>query len=239
VGILIPLFIGGTGRSGTTIALQLLGSHSKVYAYPLSEIKVLTEKGGVLDKYLNKAISLKDVQKEHFKAFNDYGVLDIDDVYWGDSSPDNIRSSPILSEVFPNSKFIHMIRDGRDSGYSEYEIMGGQLHAKTPFDGLEFWHKRLIQSVKALNKLDESKGMSVRLENLVYLDREFEKERLLAGLNLKNEIQFTSFFNNQVGLSRMSLGKWKKMTAWKEYDMRYNLVIEDLKSKDILIEKYY
>ena len=236
---MIPLFIGGTGRSGTTIALELLGSHSKVFAYPLNEIKILTEKGMLLDKYVNKEINKDFVEKEYFKAFNNYKAPSTKDVYWGDSTPENIRSSPILLEVFPTSIFIHMIRDGRDSGYSEYEIMGGRLHAKTPFDGLEFWRKRIIQSVEALNKLDKNKGISVRLENLVYLDREFEKEKLLTVLNLKNENQFNHFFNTQVGLPRMSLGKWKNMSAWKEYDLRYNVILEELKSKDIIIERYY
>ena len=199
---MIPLFIGGTGRSGTTITLNLLGTHSKVYATIPSEIKILTEKNGLLDKYINKKINKNDVLLSYQNVFKSQETLKTNAEYWGDSTPDNIRSSPILSEVFPNSMFIHMIRDGRDSGYSEYETMNGKFHAKTPFDGLDFWHKRIVKSIKSLNNIDLSK-------------------------------------KTQVTPSQMSIGKWKNMNDWKEFDKKYNFILKNLEFQNIFIERYY
>ena len=42
------LFVGGTGRSGTTIVYRALGSHSQIHAFP-SELRFLIDSGGLLD----------------------------------------------------------------------------------------------------------------------------------------------------------------------------------------------
>lgn len=51
------LFIGGTGRSGTTIAGKLLSRHHLVQAAKPIEIKFLTSGNGLLDLYRNSKIS--------------------------------------------------------------------------------------------------------------------------------------------------------------------------------------
>ncbi len=43
-----PLFIGGTGRSGTTIVAKMLGRHSKIYTYPL-ETRFIIDPDGLID----------------------------------------------------------------------------------------------------------------------------------------------------------------------------------------------
>jgi hypothetical protein len=44
-----PVFVGGTGRSGTTIVGDLLGNHSKIRTSTPIEIKFLTNKSGLVD----------------------------------------------------------------------------------------------------------------------------------------------------------------------------------------------
>jgi hypothetical protein len=45
----IPVFVGGTGRSGTTVVGDLLGNHSKIRTSTPIEIKFLTNKSGLVD----------------------------------------------------------------------------------------------------------------------------------------------------------------------------------------------
>ena len=48
---MIPLFVGGTGRSGTTILLEYLSKNKLVYASNPIELRILTEQYGLLDLY--------------------------------------------------------------------------------------------------------------------------------------------------------------------------------------------
>ena len=46
---IVPIFIGGTGRSGTTVLGDLLNEHSLVRTSNPTEIKFLANRGGFLD----------------------------------------------------------------------------------------------------------------------------------------------------------------------------------------------
>lgn len=46
---MLPIFTGGTGRSGTTITGYLIGSHPEIWNIEPIEIRFLTDKGGLLD----------------------------------------------------------------------------------------------------------------------------------------------------------------------------------------------
>lgn len=47
-----PIFVGGSGRSGTTITGQLLGSHSQIWSTFPREVRFVTDSGGLLDLVL-------------------------------------------------------------------------------------------------------------------------------------------------------------------------------------------
>jgi hypothetical protein len=44
-----PIFVGGTGRSGTTVVGQLLGRHPDVFPLVPTEVRFLTASGGLID----------------------------------------------------------------------------------------------------------------------------------------------------------------------------------------------
>jgi hypothetical protein len=280
------LFVGGTGRCGTSIVLEYLGNNSEIYSTKKAEIKVLTTKKGLLDLYDNK--NLNDfnyyIEKAILDKDNGYNVfinsLKNEDVltmlnelnknfnfnnkesikqfynncfykqnitksnikYLADSTPESVMNSDRIVEIIPNSKFIHMIRDGRDSGYSEYLTMKDYKFSnriKNEFDGLNYWYQRIIKSFKSLEKLNNDKFVNIRIEDFVVNDSKNQKEKIINFLKIDNEIRMKSFYSNKIKESSMSTGKWKQGKNWKEYDERYNLILEDLKQQGIIIEKYY
>ena len=281
-----PLFIGGTGRSGTTILWEYLKNNSKIASADLPEFRLLTAKNGLLDLYENNDLntfktyignalsnredgmyrfihSLKDtditdlmnklsnnfylnpkksIENFYFNSFDKKDVIKNDKKYLIDSTPENIKRSDVLLKIFPNSKFIHMIRDGRDSGYSEYVVMKDYKFSsdrKTPFEGLDYWHKRIVQSHKSLEKISENLYLNIRLENLVDKNIEKEKEKIINFLNINNENKMENFFLTKIKKEFMHTGIWKHMSNWKEYDEKYKFILEDLKKQNIFIEKYY
>lgn len=47
-----PVFVGGSGRSGTTITGQILGSHARIWSTFPREVRFVTDSGGLLDLVL-------------------------------------------------------------------------------------------------------------------------------------------------------------------------------------------
>lgn len=283
---MITLFIGGTGRSGTTIMLDYLGNNSKIYPTIKSEIKLLTARNGLLNSYDTKTLNdfnyyinqsllnkndgqnnfinsikyedvvemLKELNKNfkpnikesikdfYFNCFYKQNIVKNNVEYLADSTPETIMNADRINNIFPNSKFIHMIRDGRDSGYSEYLTMKDYKFSnriKNEFDGLNHWHQRIIKSFKSLEKLSNDKYINVRIEDFVVNDSKNQKERIINFLKVDDEIHMKSFYSNNIKESSMSTGKWKQGINWKEYDKQYSLILENLKQQGIIIEKYY
>ena len=65
------------------------------------------------------------------------------------------------------------------------------------------------------------------------------QSKILNFLKLQNEEMFNNFFNTQVTPSQMSIGKWKNMNDWKEFDKKYNFILKNLEFQNIFIERYY
>jgi hypothetical protein len=55
-----PVFIGGSGRSGTTVTLNLLQRHPQFHASLPREIKFLTSRHGLLDLVYTRPFSVEE-----------------------------------------------------------------------------------------------------------------------------------------------------------------------------------
>ncbi len=64
----VPIFIGGTGRSGTTALGDLLNEHSMVRTSNPTEIKFLANRGGFLDVIFG-SLSSKTEEREKISIF--------------------------------------------------------------------------------------------------------------------------------------------------------------------------
>lgn len=137
-------FIVGAPRSGTTLLRRMLDSHSLVagpHEYPLIGTAIeyfrtrgLEEAGGFLDLiYSSPRFSAWGVKREVLEAGVVEGVRSakelvehILDSYLAERSANvfvdknigNIASLVPLRSMFPEAKFIHIIRDGRDVALS-------------------------------------------------------------------------------------------------------------------------
>ena len=282
---MIPVFIGGTGRSGTTITLELLGKHSNFYASNPLEVRIVTEDDGLLDSFENNSVKnfnskaelfwfngtkrteglYKSINKEkidkmtkelnknfiknskdatrkfYIDIFKNQDTFKSNKLYIGDSTPSNIRYSNRINKIFPEAKFIHTFRDGRDAAYSMYlmrkyfDLAGN----KTEFDALDWWYDRIIQSFSALNALNNDKYISIRFEDLVINDRKKFFLKILNFLNLEEEENINNYFNLNIKKENMKIGSWKNLYTFEDFDNKYDEMLLKLKKQGIIIEKYY
>ncbi len=155
-----PFFIVGCGRSGTTLLRMILSSHSRLsippetyYLAPVLEqlpvdrslspdeveraVKIMTthyrwpDMGIDAGEFTRQATALANrrlrdiVEIAYAKHLADEGKA-----RWGDKTPPYIRIVPRLAEMFPEARFIHLLRDGRDVAKSFQSVgwYGPLLH---------------------------------------------------------------------------------------------------------------
>ncbi|NWG45338.1 MAG: sulfotransferase [Alphaproteobacteria bacterium] len=123
-----PVFILSSGRSGSASLARLLGRHAEIEMHHEYLCTHLQEAGvrfymGHADAAATRAV----IDRLHGAALA-YARTPL----WGDSSNKLSWVAPLLVEMFPNARFVHLMRDGRkvagsyarklsDECYGDYE----------------------------------------------------------------------------------------------------------------------
>lgn len=202
-----PIFIGGCGRSGTTLLLSILSAHPQVFACP-KELglfnKVLYDAQGRpaphrIDR-LYRAILTRPMPPQARRFV--------------EKSPSNVKQIAAIDGYFQGRfRFVHIIRDGRDVVLS--------IH---PTDPKRYWvePERWVNDVKAgLAFRDHPRVLTLFYEDLI-----LNYEACIASIcehcelplteEMRNWFAHTTVKKNRAyheGVSQIhsqSIGKWKK-----------------------------
>lgn len=103
---------------------------------------------------------------------------------YGDKTPSYVLRVPLLAEIFPESRFIHLIRDGRDVAVSFSHVrFGPQSVGETAI----YWKRRVLQGRRDGRALGEDRYREVRYEDLVK-----DPEAILTDLCAFADLDFDS-----------------------------------------------
>jgi hypothetical protein len=83
---------------------------------------------------------------------------------WGDKSPSYVRRMRRVHAVLPESRFIHLIRDGRDVALSQLEVHHGNDEVA---DVAAEWVQGIEKARNAAGRLGDDAYLEVRYEDLV------------------------------------------------------------------------
>lgn len=233
------LFIGGCGRSGTTLLQKMFVIHSKIDGGPeFSFTKDIFElykkmsiaiKNGYLDKFVSEN-TLISIYKAYYNQFF-YHFCSKEIKYISEKTPSNIFVINELLEVFPDAIFINVVRDGRAVLNSHLKVKK-RYKKKNKFAGFNLFSvcKLWNQSVSLyLQNKDHKNVYNIYYEDLIQntkvslkklmvkLDLELE-ERMLNPETIQleeknkahiNDIWYTQNMYNQ-GINKKNIYKWQK-----------------------------
>lgn len=158
---------------------------------------------------------------------------------WADKTPSFFRMVPELSRLFPEAKFIHIIRDGRDLYLSWRKIDPGKSNIAVC--ALEWCHK-VCTAQKDLLKFRNSNHLEIRYEDLVQDPKKILNSICLF-LNIKFEAEMLNFWQQSekyIGchhselifkpLSTHSINKWKKELSDNELQVFENIAGDCLRN---------
>lgn len=138
-------------------------------------------------------------------------------IRWGGKTPDYSIYARELHELFPDAKFIHMIRDGRDVALSLYRCDFGP---KSPIQGARHWATRAKTLIDYGRTLPEETYMELRYEHLVQ-NPEDAFERIINFIEYEGDRRaICDRFNAEIHgrVKRDNFFKWKKNMS--DYQVR-------------------
>jgi hypothetical protein len=157
--------------------------------------------------------------------------------YFADSTPINILNAHHIYKLFPKSKFINMVRDGRDTALSVTKEPWGP---NDPMAALDWWKGRILAGHNALAQIPESAHMTLNLEDLVVHNRQESYQSLLTFLNLGPSATLEKYFQEKVEPAKMKTGSWRQeVKNAARFDAKYSKILRELADQGVEIKKFY
>ena len=218
-----PLFIGGCGRSGTTLLLSLISVHPSIYAIPF-ETCAFSSGGYHPEKKVveNKSLYIDTVYKHFIESKVNISKFS----RWCEKTPMNIH---FIEDIFgyfgEEAQFINIVRDGRDVVTSR--------HPSNP-ESYYVSPDRWVRDVKAGYTFESHpRVLTIRYEDLVddYISTMkdvftfVEMSLPLSVHNYPESSQFSqsnAWFGKARPISNASRGRWKQA--------KHDKIVEELVS---------
>lgn len=272
-----PIFVGGTGRSGTWVVGRLFNHDPDIVTIP-TELRFHASDAGfrdvlggeetpqefgerVRDRWYDirgasgsvKGLCLLVARHELNLATKELVRLADDDLpralatymrqlvdpyalgrgatRWVETTPDNASQADTLHRVFPQSRVVHVVRDGRDVAASTIKRSWGPSTWDETFD---WWEKRMRAADVATGRADPTRMLTIRLEDLVLREREKTLNSLLELVLATKPDLVRRYFESSMTTDDANVGRWRDDTDRddsvridKEYRKRYRSMSDD------------
>ena len=245
-----PVFLVGFPRSGTTLLDTILRSHPK--------IKIIEEKPMILkmvDKLKNTDLnSLKDInvseikylQKEYLIELSKYTNIEHKSNLYIDKLPLNLINTGEIVRIFPNAKFILVLRHPMDCVLSCFMQNFNLNDAMSNFLNLQdsaILYKKTMELWNHYTSVLKVNYISIKYENLIQ-NLETSTKTIIKFLNLNWNKSLLNYRETAIKREKISTPSYYQVVQpiykhanqrWKRY-RKYLVNIEPI--LDELIKKY-
>ena len=163
---------------------------------------------------------------------------------WGDQSPIHTFYLPYIHKIFPEAKYMHLVRDGRDVVSSMVKRHGDDYL----YEAVYRWKTSIKKTDEFQKKLGLDQYIEVRYEDLVQKSEETLKQisqfihieytpRMLDYWKLPTTIEHKyKAFHQNLGkpVFASSVGKWKERLTPQQQDYVIKSISVELKQKGYL-----
>ncbi len=244
---LIPIFVCGMPRSGTTLCEQILSSHSNIDG--AGELNYLTEVSGLGNiitpdqKGLKSLENLISNEKIALKARREYlkslGSLNTKNVrYICDKMPHNFVLIGLIKLILPESKIIYCKRDPIDNCFSLYSHKFTELSHQYSYNQktlaqyyklhvslADTWVKEYGDSIYILDNEELVNNQEKISKELIdFCDLEWE-DQCLEFHKSKRQVRTASIEQVRQPINKRSIG------AWKNYEKYFDELVTELRAK--------
>jgi Sulfotransferase family len=209
----------GSAQVESCTFLERLSAHPRFGAWELPIESVRRELGD------GPSVSYRDAISAAYRAYARSRGKEL----WGDKTPRYVEHIPFLATLFPSSRFVHLVRDGRDVALSYADVSFGP---KTIAQAAGLWARRVSAGMRDGRALAAGRYIELRYEDLVddpetqlkelcrFLDISFEPAMLDGANNDDDVLPRATAYNPHV-TERPTRGvrEWKRTMPARHVEM--------------------
>ena len=154
-----------------------------------------------------------------------------------EQSCDVVAQAGPLGMLFPEARFIHVVRDGRDVAASRVGQARWLAYPRTMHQGLEWWESRIRRIERGIRIAGRDRVHEVSLDDLVSGNRRkktYRKLRQFAGL--RNEGAMLGYFTRRVKVRNAHAERWREDVSGRRHagvDARYEEILDRLEDDGV------
>ncbi len=153
-----------------------------------------------------------------------------------EQSCDVVAEAPTLTRLFPEARFVHVVRDGRDTAASRVGQARWLTHPRTMDQGLEWWERRIRRIDEGVAAVEPGKVYPVSLDQLVGGKRRRAYRLLRRFAGLRNEDAMLDYFQKRVKDRNAHLQRWRASVPERKQpavDAAYREILDRMEADDV------
>jgi tetratricopeptide (TPR) repeat protein len=253
------IFIGGAGRSGTTLFRAMLHAHPRIHCGPEAKlISTLCRQRDVwmqgMGRDLAEAGVTQELMDQSVRSFLETLLRGLapEGMRVAEKTPHNLLYTAFLGQIFPRARFIHVIRDGRSVAASLVRqawidpATGKPLAYCQDIPNASTYWREIVSSVRQQAPSVPGRYLEVRYERLV-TEPELVMREVLAFLGEAWDPAVLEHQRSDVALSSLesstqavkSAVNTGALTKWKKHLSKKQLAQVEQVAGELLVELGY
>lgn len=128
-----------------------------------------------------------------------------------EQSTDNVAAGATLSRLFPEARFIHVVRDGRDASASRVSQTRGLVRPRTRGQGIEWWEERIRAIEAGADAIASDRLLTMSLDELLRMPRARAALRpMFRFLGVPVTKRTRRYFNNRMTREQANAERWRR-----------------------------
>jgi hypothetical protein len=146
-----------------------------------------------------------------------------------EQSTDNVAAAPTLARLFPEARFVHVVRDGRDASASRVSQTRGLVRPRTRVEGISWWEARIRAIEAGADSIPEGRLLTVGLDELVRMQRARAALRpLFRYMGTTMTKRTRRFFSNRMTTEEANKERWREGISQRKAARLEELYVESL-----------
>lgn len=153
-----------------------------------------------------------------------------------EQSCDTIAAAPTLIRIFPEARWVHVVRDGRDTSASRVAQTKGMNYPRTRRQGLRWWENRINRIDEGSKAIPDGRFYEVGLDALLSDAARSQAAVLAHFVDVRMGRRMRRFFHGQISVDQANAQRWliglsKRRQA--RYDRLYVEALGRLEADDV------
>jgi hypothetical protein len=148
-----------------------------------------------------------------------------------EQSTDVVAQGAVLARLFPEARFVHVVRDGRDASASRVAQTRRVVYPRTRRQGIDWWEQRLRRIASGIEAIPPDRLLEVSIDELVATRGPQALRPLTEFAGVATGYRVRRYYKSRMNAERANQGRWRRGLSEEraaDLDSRYLAALERL-----------